>query len=150
MSELFAAFGLDIKLLLIQALNFAILLTVLWKFLYTPVLKMIDERREKVAEGVQKAEAADRRLADADQEGRVMVATASKEAESIVSSARGRAIEEASEVAKRAQERADQLLNDAQMRADEAKRQALAAGQKEIARAAMLAAEKILKEKHSN
>lgn len=149
MQELFAAFGLDIKLLLIQALNFAILLAVLWKFLYTPVLKMIDERREKIAEGVQKAEAADRRLAEAAQEGKVLIASASKEAETIVLSARGRAEQEASEVAKRAQERADQLLAEAQARAEEAKRQALSAGQKEIARAAMLAAEKILKEKHS-
>ncbi|MEK7098653.1 MAG: F0F1 ATP synthase subunit B [Patescibacteria group bacterium] len=149
MSELFAAFGLDVKLLLIQALNFAILLFVLWKFLYTPVLKMIDERRGKIAEGVQKAEAADRKLADADTEGKGIVASASKDAEGLVASARNRADEQASEIMKRSQERADQLLADAQARAEEAKRQALAAGEKEIARAAMLAAEKILEKKHS-
>ena len=149
MSELFAAFGLDWKLLLIQALNFAILLMVLWKFLYKPVLKMIDERREKVAEGVQKAEAADRRLIDADVEGKGLVAAAGKEAESLVASARGRAEQQAQEIARLAQERADQLYADASARAEEAKRQALVAGEKEIARAAMLAAEKILKEKHS-
>jgi F-type H+-transporting ATPase subunit b len=148
MTELFAAFGLDWKLLLIQALNFGILLAVLWKFLYTPVLKMIDERREKIAEGVQKAEAADRRLADANEEGKGIVASAGKEAEGLVASARGRADQEAGEIAKRAQERADQLLADATARAEEAKRQALLAGEKEIARAAMLAAEKILKGKH--
>ena len=149
MTDLFAAFGLDWRLLLIQALNFAILLAVLWRFLYTPVLTMIDERRAKVAEGVQKAEAADRRLSEADQEGRGIVASASKDAEGIVASARNRAEEQAGEISKRAQERADQLLADAQARADEAKRQALATGEKEIARAAMLAAEKILEKKHS-
>lgn len=149
MSELFAAFGLDIKLLLIQALNFAILLLVLWKFLYTPVLKMIDERREKVAEGVKKAEAADRKLADADTEGKSIVAGAGKEAESLVASGRSKAAQEGAEILKRSQEKADELLADANARAEEAKRLALTAGQKEIARAAMLAAEKILKEKHS-
>lgn len=149
MSELFAAFGLDWKLLLIQALNFAILLAVLWKFLYKPVLKMIDERREKVAEGVQKAEAADRRLADADTEGKGIVAMAGKEAEGLVASARSRAEQQAAEIAQRAQERADQTYTESVARAEEAKRQALAAGEKEIARAAMLAAEKILREKHS-
>lgn len=149
MSELFSAFGLDVRLLIIQALNFAILLAVLWKFLYKPVLKMIDDRREKVAEGVQKAEAADRRLSDADSEGKGIVAAAGKEAEGLVAAGRARADKEASEIAKQAQERADQLLADANARADEAKRQALLAGEKEIARAAMLAAEKILKEKHS-
>jgi F-type H+-transporting ATPase subunit b len=149
MSELFAAFGLDVKLLLIQALNFAILLVVLWKFLYTPVLKMIDERREKVAEGVRKAEAADRKLADADTEGKSIVAGAGKEAEGLVASGRSKAAQEGAEILKRSQEKADELLADANARAEEAKRLALAAGQKEIARAAMLAAEKILKEKHS-
>ncbi|OGG72703.1 ATP synthase F0 subunit B [Candidatus Kaiserbacteria bacterium RIFCSPLOWO2_01_FULL_53_17] len=144
MSELFAAFGLNWKLLLIQALNFGILLYVLWRFLYDPVLKMIDERRGKIAEGVQKAEAADRRLSEADSEGKGIVAGAAKEAENLVSSARNRADEQASDILKRSQERADQVLADAQARAEEARRQTLAAGEKEIARAAMLAAEKIL------
>ena len=149
MSQLFAAFGLDIKLLLIQALNFAILLLVLWKFLYTPVLKMIDERREKVAEGVKKAEAADRKLSEADTEGKTIVANAGREAETLVAAGRSKAAQEGVEILKRSQEKADQLLQDATARAEEAKRQALSAGQKEIARAAMLAAEKILREKHS-
>lgn len=149
MSQLFAAFGLDIKLLLIQALNFAILLAVLWKFLYTPVLKMIDERRERVAEGVQKAEAADRKLADADVEGKTIVAGAAREAEGLVASGRSRADQEAAQIIEKSHEKAQQLLLDAEARAEEAKRAALAAGEKEIARAAMLAAEKILREKHS-
>lgn len=149
MSELFAAFGLDLRLLLIQALNFAILLLVLWRFLYRPVLKMIDERREKVAEGVKKAEAADRRLAEADEEGKTLVATAGKEAEGLVAAGRARASQEGADILKKSQEKADQLLADATARADEAKRQAMIAGEKEIARAAMLAAEKILREKHS-
>lgn len=149
MSELFTAFGLDWRLLLIQALNFAILLAVLWKFLYTPVLKMIDERRTKIVEGVQKAEAADRKLADADTEGKGIVASASKDAVALVASGRARAEEQAGEIAKRAQERADQLLAEAEAQAAEAKRQALSSGEKDIARAAMLAAEKILEKKHS-
>lgn len=149
MGELFAAFGINWKLLLVQSVNFGLLLLILWRFLYTPVLKMIDERRGKIAESVQKAEAADRRLQEANEEGKGIVASAGKEAESLVASARGRAEAEAQEIAKQAQAKADQLMQDAKARAEEARRQALAAGEKEIARAAMLAAEKLLKEKHS-
>jgi len=147
MSELFAAFGLDIRLLLIQALNFGILLFVLWRFLYGPILKMIDDRRQRIAEGVTKAEAADRKLADADMEGKTLVAEAGKEAEGLVAAGRSRAESQAAEILKKTEEKAHALLADATARAEEAKRQALAAGEKEIARAAMLAAEKILKEK---
>ncbi len=149
MGELFAAFGLDWKLLLVQVVNFGVLLLILWKFLYTPVLRMIDKRRGTIAEAVQKAEAADQRLADADQEGKSIVASAGREAEGLVAAGRSKATQEGADILKRTQEKADQLLADAAARAEEAKRQALAAGQKEIARAAMLAAEKILREKHS-
>lgn len=149
MGELFAAFGLDWKLLLVQVVNFSLLLVILWKFLYTPVLRMIDKRRGTIAEAVQKAEAADRRLFEAGEEGKSIVAGAGKEAEVLVAAGRSKASQEGAEILKRTQEKADQLLQEANLRGEEAKRQALAAGQKEIARAAMLAAEKILKEKHS-
>lgn len=149
MGDLFTTFGLDVKLLIIQVVNFGLLLLILWKFLYTPVLRMIDQRRGTIAEAVKKAEAADQRLADADTEGKSIVASAGREAEGLVASGRSKATQEGAEILKRTQEKADQLLADASARAEEAKRQALTAGQKEIARAAMLAAEKILREKHS-
>ncbi|MBL8158598.1 F0F1 ATP synthase subunit B [bacterium] len=149
MSELFSAFGLDWKLLVIQTVNFALLLAILWRFLYTPLVKMLDERRGLIADSVQKAEAADRRLAEADAEGKTLLAEAGKEAESLVASGRSRAESQSAEILKKTQEKAEALLSDAEARAEEAKRQALAAGEKEIARAAMLAAEKILKDKHA-
>lgn len=70
MGELFSTFGINGKLLLMQSVNFGLLLLVLWKFVYRPVLTMIDERREKIAEGVRIAEAADQRLAAQGQDGR--------------------------------------------------------------------------------
>ena len=145
MSELFAAFGINWKLLLVQAFNFGLLLLALWYFLYTPVLKMIDDRREKIAEGVQNAEAAARRLAEAKMEGEGIVGAASREAEGIVAVARSRAEEKADEIVKEAGSRAEAALKDAAARAEEAKRQALKGSEREIARAAMLAAEKILR-----
>ncbi len=149
MSELFAAFGINWKLLLVQAFNFGLLLAALWYLLYTPVLKMIDDRRKKIAEGVQHAEAAARRLAEAKTEGEGIVGAASREAEGIVAVARSHAEEKADEIVKEAESRAGAALKDAAARAEEAKRQALKESEREIARAAMLAAEKILREKHS-
>lgn len=147
MDQLFAAFGIDWRLLLIQAVNFGALLALLTYFLYKPVMKLIDERRESIAEGVRTSEAASRRLDDAKAEGERMVGDAARQAEGLVATARARADERAAEIAKTAEERAAALLQDASARAEEAKRQALLESQKDIARAAMLAAEKILKEK---
>jgi len=147
MSDLLSAFGINWKLLLIQAVNFGLLIAVLTYFLYKPILKIIDERREKIAEGVRTAAAAARRLQEAKQESDSIVGSAAKEAEGLVSAARTRADERAGEIVKAAQSRSDALLAEAQARAEEAKRQAVRASEREIARAAMLAAEKILHEK---
>jgi F-type H+-transporting ATPase subunit b len=147
MSELFAAFGINWQLLLVQAINFGILLAALRYFLYRPVLKLIDERREKIAEGVKTAEAATRRLEEAKKEGDELVGSAAREAEGMVAAARVRADEKANEIVRSAEARADAALKDAAARAQEKSRQVLKESEREIARAAMLAAEKILREK---
>ena len=144
MSELFAAFGVNWKLLLVQLVNFGLLLSVLTYFLYKPVLRIIDERQRKIAEGVRTAQEAERKLADAKVEGEGIVGGAAREAEQLVVTARSRADEKGNEIVKAAEARADNVLKEASERAEEAKRMALAESSKEIARAAMLAAEKIL------
>lgn len=145
MSDLAAAFGVNWKLLLIQAVNFGLLLAALSYFLYRPILKIIDERREKIAESVRVADAAAKKLEDAKNESDSMVGAAAKEAEGLVATARTRADEKGSEMIKAAQSRSDALMAEAKQRAEEAKRQAILESEREIARAAMLAAEKIMK-----
>src|SRR3989344_1907356 len=84
MSELFEVFGVNWKLLLMQAFNFGLLLVVLTYFLYKPVLRIIDERREKVAEGVRNAEEALQNLATSETEGKEIVNNGPREAERII------------------------------------------------------------------
>ena len=145
MNELLTVFGVNWKLLLAQGINFALLLAILSYFLYKPVLRMIDERREKIAEGVRTAERAARSLAEAQKKGDGIVGDASREAEALVKTARARAEEKGAEIVKSAEARAEGVLTDAATRAEEAKRQAIKESEKEITRAAMLAAEKILR-----
>lgn len=149
MSELLATFGIDWKLLLAQAVNFGIVLLALWYFLYRPVLGMIDERRKRIEEGVRNAEEADTRLKETKAAREEIVGKAAQEAERVIAEAKGRAEEKGSEVLHSAQERADSVLKDAADRAEELQRQALKESEKEIAKAAMLAAEKVIRERAS-
>jgi len=48
MAELFTNLGINWKVLIAQIINFGILLFVLKYFLYGPVMKMLDSRREKL------------------------------------------------------------------------------------------------------
>lgn len=147
MNELFVAFGINWKLLVAQAVNFGALLAILTYFLYTPILKMLDERRERIARGVRDAEEAAQKLAASNGEGREIVGRAARDAEGMVLSARATAEEKGATIVASAEAKADGILKDAALRAEEARRQLLLASEKEIAKAAMLAAEKILREK---
>jgi F-type H+-transporting ATPase subunit b len=149
MNALFEAFGINGSLLLIQAVNFGALLLALWYFLYTPVLKMIDERRAKIAEGVRMAEAASQRLADATTESEGIIGGAARNAEELVANGRQRGIEKEAELLKIAEARAESVVKEAVARGEEIKRQVMSESEREVARAAMLAAEKILKARNA-
>jgi len=150
MQELFAAFGINWKLLLIQAINFGLLLLVLWYFLYRPVLSMIDERRKKIAEGVENAEEAERKLAAAKGEGEDIVGRAVREGEEIVSQARKGAEEKGAAIVAQARAKADAAFKESEQLAAESQRRMREAATKDIVRAAALAAEKVLRGSKSN
>ena len=64
MSELFSQLGIDWRLLLSQAVNFLLLLVILRLFAYQPIVKLLNNRRIKIEEGLTKAKEADRRLGE--------------------------------------------------------------------------------------
>lgn len=147
MDQLFSAFGIDGKLLIAQLINFGVLFVGLTYLLYKPVMKTLDERREKVAQGVLDAQAASEKLATADEEASIKVKGAETEAEGIVASARDLAGTEKARILKEAEARAQTLEADATARAKETAAKALRESEQEIARLAVLAAEKVLREK---
>ena len=146
MEQLFDTFGIDLSLIIAQAVNFGVLFIVLSYLLYKPVLKTLDERREKVAKGVEDAEKATALLATADTEAGSRIQGAEIEAESIVAAAREVAGTEKTRIVKEAEARAAALEADAAARAQEDAARMLRDSEKEIARLAILAAEKALRQ----
>lgn len=63
MSELLTKLGIDWRLLIAQIVNFCILFVILRKFLYRPVLGILEDRRVRITEGLRDAEQAKARLA---------------------------------------------------------------------------------------
>lgn len=145
MEQLFSTFGIDVKLILAQAVNFGVLFVALSYLLYKPVMKTLDERRAKIAQGVEDAEQAAVALASADEESKKRIGVASSEAEGIVASARETAGSEKTRILKEAEARAEAVQKDAEARAAETADKALRDSEKEIARLAILAAEKAMK-----
>lgn len=147
MEEIIHAFGIDWRLIVIQMFNFALLVAALWYFLYTPVLKMIAERENKLKQGVLDADKAKEARAQADSEKQVVLKSARTEAEGIVSEAAKHAEVKGDSIVKDAALRAERMIEDAKLRGEEEMARARKASEAEIAQAAILAAEKILIEK---
>jgi F-type H+-transporting ATPase subunit b len=149
MEQLIHAFGIDARLILIQVVNFGLLMAVLTYFLYKPVLKVLAERQEKIAQGMKDAEEAGKAKAEATEEKKSVIAAANKEAEAMTSRAKEHAVVKADEILAAAQVKAEQVAKDAALRAEETKATSLKESEAEIAKLAVLAAEKVLKERVS-
>ncbi len=67
MQQLVQQLGIDWRLLLSQAVNFALLLIVLRLYVYKPLLKIMHDRKLRIEEGLTKADEADRRLAETEE-----------------------------------------------------------------------------------
>lgn len=65
MGETLNTLGIYWPKLIAQTINFAIVLFVLWKFAYRPVLGILEERRQRIAEGMKNAERMKTELAQA-------------------------------------------------------------------------------------
>lgn len=144
MEEILHAFGIDWKLISIQIFNFTILAVLLWYFLYTPVLNLLKERQEKIDRGLKDAEEAKEAKQSADREKQTVLAAAQKEAEAIHERGKKHADEKAKALVMSAEERAAQIVRDAEAKARTAKDEAVKASEAEIAKLAVLAAEKVL------
>jgi F-type H+-transporting ATPase subunit b len=67
MNEFLDQFGIDWKLLVSQLVNFLLILTILRLFVYKPLLKILNTRKDKIKEGLEKAEEAGIRLKEVDE-----------------------------------------------------------------------------------
>jgi len=145
MEEIISVFGINWKLLIIQGVNFGLLLVLLWYVLYRPVLSMINDRQAKIEEGVQNAQKAEERLSIIESEKEHIIQDANVKAETLVQEGKIRAGEKESELVKEAQEKSERIVKDAEMRSEELARKAEEESRAEVARLAVLGAEKILR-----
>ena len=144
MQHFFEAFGVEWSLLIAQVVNFTIVLVALWYFLYKPVMAVITKRQELVAKSVREAAQVEELFARADGEAESRVQAADEEAEKIVALARESAASTQAELLKDAEARASRIAEDAKARAAEAIERARRESEQDIARLAVLAAEKVL------
>src|SRR3989344_6441221 len=144
MSELFAQLGLDWKLVIAQAVNFLIVVFLLQKFVFSKLIKLMEERKERIEKGLQMREAAERELARTHEVRRIELAETRREAEAIVAQARNLSIEREKQLVAKARKEAEKMLYQAKADITRETEAALQEATEDIAQMALLAAEKIL------
>ena len=118
MSELFSQLGIDWKLLLAQGVNFVILLIVLTKFVYKPLMKMVEERRKKIELGIKGGEKAEQIIKQAEQEKTGIIKEADTQAVAIISEAEKTAQKKAQEIGLQADKKAQNTLRETMLLAE--------------------------------
>jgi F-type H+-transporting ATPase subunit b len=113
-------FGFDPVLLVAQIINFLVVLFLLKKLMYKPLLETIKKRDSEIKSGIANKEEADRLLAEAQ--------------------------EKETKILQKAQERADKIVNDAKLEAESSKAEIEEAGRRESERMIAQARETIAQE----
>lgn len=112
--DLFSSIGIDWKLLALQTLAFLILLFILKKFVYPPLVGVLDKREADLKASADAAIEAERHAAEAQSETSKLLEEAKKEAAEIVETARAEASGVVESAQKKAEAKSETMLKNAQ------------------------------------
>lgn len=145
--EALANLGIDWKLFVAQAVNFLVLLFVLRRYAYRPMLEFLEKRSERIEQGLKDAEAAQVKLAEMEIQEKKVLAAARDEARIIISTAEVSAKKRDDLRLLETEAKTKRFLDEAMVKIEEEKKRMLLEVRQEIAEVVILSVEKILKEK---
>ena len=140
------ALGINIGYILMQILLFIILFMVLRGYLYNPIINNLEERKTKIAKGLEDARQAAIARDSADAEAKKIMDVARAEAVQLRTDAAVQAEETANSIQAQAKQEADEIVAAARAEAEEERNSILANARGQIASIAIAAANKIVGE----
>ena len=147
MEELIKTFHIDIKLIIAQLVNFAIVLFVLKKYAYGPVLKMMQERTDKIEKGMADAESAGKKILEIAEQEKTVLVEARRQAQEIVTKAEEIAKKNKEEIIVEAKNQSEKILSDSAKKIEQEKNQMLQEVKGQIADLIISATGKVIREK---
>ena len=147
MESLISTFHVDVKLLVAQLVNFAIVFFVLYFFAFKPLVKVMTDRSAKIDKSLQDADAIEKRLSLTEKEREEILAAAKKQANLIIEEADKRGEKRKGELLAKAKEEIGQVINNEKAKLVSEKAETLKEIKKEVAELVILTAEKLLNEK---
>ena len=109
-AEISRAFGLNLPHFIAQVLSFSILMAVLQRFAYRPILRTLEERRERIAEGLANADKIKAELARTEAARREVLEKAGVQATQMIEEARAAAARVLEQESRKAIATAEQIV----------------------------------------
>jgi F-type H+-transporting ATPase subunit b len=144
MDKAVEALGLNLPQLIAQVVNFFVLLFILRLVAYKPILKMLDERKQRIAEGLNAAEIARAEAASAQANIQAQIDTARKEGQEIVANAQGIATRIQADAREQSAKDREAALERARIEIQQERDRAIADLRGEFADITVKAAEKVI------
>ena len=110
---IFGALGIDVQMLIFQIIGFGVLVWLMGKFVYPPLIKAVDARQAKIEEGTKAAEAAEKKAAAAEDKIDGALKKARSEAADIVATAKAEATQMVEKAEHDAKARSERIVADA-------------------------------------
>ncbi len=142
--DILGSLGIDFKALLAQIINFLLLLFILKKFLYGPVVQMLDKRKKTIAEGLENAEKAKAMIEKTERETQEKINLAVQEADKVINEAKAQAKKEAEKIILSANETSTMMLEKTKKQIELEKEKIIADAKKDLSGLVMSAVEKIV------
>ncbi len=105
-----AALGLNAKIFVAQLINFTVVLLVLWKWAYKPIVKLLEERQTKIEKSVKGAEEIEERLKASAGDREKMLREAKAEAQKVLDEAMVTAEERKAEMVASAKREVERVI----------------------------------------
>jgi F-type H+-transporting ATPase subunit b len=131
---------------LVQIISFLVMVVILRAWAYKPILKMLEDRRNRIAQGLEDARVAADARANAEKEAEEVLTKAQQDAAVRVREATERAEEATREIKAEAETDAAEIRQAANAEAEQAKSQALGELRGQVAALAIAAAQKLIGE----
>lgn len=147
MEALIGTFHIDYKILIAQIVNFAIVLFVLYKFAYGPLVKAMEDRTKKIEKGIKDAEVAKKKLEETEEREKEVLGKARKEAQAIIEAAEKTAAKNKEELLNEAKKKSEEILISAQNQLEEEKKKMMSEVKSEIAQLVVAATSRVIDEK---
>lgn len=140
------ALGLNLGYLLVQILNFIIIFLILSAFAYKPLLNLLNERRKRIAQGLEDAKIAAEARENAEHEAAEIIAKAQADAAERMRESTERAVAAEKEIIAEAEKESAKIRQDAVSEANQERERILAEVRGQIAALSMAAAQRLIGE----